>query len=247
MSSQVIAASDIGIRAVEKSGNRKLGDCSATWVAQQTCPNGENGTVRCPFLPEPGTGEESESLCYANQSFAGMTTSKLNTTDADAEELARREAEGIRRLTGKRPLRLHVVGDCSSATSARVVSKAADEYHAKAGMPVWTYTHAWQAVARENWGEVSVLASCQTVEETAEAMARGYAASMVVKYHEKDTAYPLGGGITGIPCPEQTGRAKDCRSCGLCHRADKLLAGKKVILFAAHGRKAEQVRRAVER
>jgi hypothetical protein len=72
------------------------------------------------------------------------------------------------------------------------------------GQKVWTYTHAWRAVARASWGDaVSVLASVETVRATWEAMAKAYATTVVVAAFEREGAYRIDG-VTVVPCPQQT-------------------------------------------
>lgn len=212
--------------AVEFSQNRKLGAVSATYASQSTCP------LSCPLR---GAG------CYAEAGRMGIHTRRLNDSDITAPEaVAQVEADAIDRLTGRFPLRLHVVGDAPNAECARIVSDAAARHTKKHGQPVWTYTHALD-VPREAWGSVSVLRSCERIDDVVQALKDGFGAAMVVPEFKQDTAYPIGEGLTGIPCPEMTGKAESCLSCGLCMKADKLRAGRKVILFAAHGSRTKTV------
>lgn len=214
--------------AVEKSNNDKTGPVSATWVAQNSCPSS------CPHM---GAG------CYAETGKAGFTTSRVNRAAGDHPELtpaeiAQIEAAGIDTLTGKRDLRLHVVGDARTDKAAQILAAAADRYiargHAKGKtVRVWTYTHA-RDTKRASWGRISVLRSCETLHHVKAAHAAGYAAAIVIPEHVHDTAFK-NGGFTFIPCPQQTGRAANCQACGLCMQDTKLHAAKRVIVFAAHG------------
>ena len=211
----------LGVTAVEKSKNEKIGITSATYVSQQSCPSS------CRLRTKG---------CYANYHLVGLTTRRLNeqAADLDAVTLAENEASAIRSLTGKRPLRLHVVGDCSTDAAARIVSNAADEYRAKDNAPVWAYTHAWRDVARESWNGVSVLASCESVAEVKEAMAKGYGTAMVVAEHSGHAAKAVDG-IKMLPCPSQTGKSESCVTCKLCFDADRLRETSTVICFEVHG------------
>lgn len=216
-----------GVSVVEISQNSKVGQVSATYAAQQSCPK---------------SCQLRNSGCYAESGMVGMQTRRLNRANRSAGELARAEAKGIRSLTGRFPLRLHVVGDCKTDYSATTVSSAADEHRAKFGNSVWTYTHAWRDVQRSSWGNVSVLASCETVQETVEAMQKGYAAALVLPKHKQPTAWwePTSSShVTVIPCPEQTGKATSCEECRLCWNGGRLRAGRLVIGFAAHAGKAK--------
>lgn len=215
------------VRVIEDSQNRKLGRVSATYMSQSTCP------TSCPFF---------EKGCYANGGRMGIHTRRLNDSPiTDIIQIAQMEADGIRKLSGYRPLRLSVVGDHKTNESASLVADAALEYTGKHGQPVYTYTHAWREVKRSSWGVINVLASCENVQDVRQAIDDGYAAAMVVTEFEKDTAYKIADDLTGIPCPEMTGKAETCEQCGLCMKADKLRAGRKVILFAAHGNRTKMV------
>lgn len=211
------------VKAVEVSGNSKIGKVSATYAAQQTCPDS------CPLK---GSG------CYAEGGMVGMHTRKLNSSaeasGASVDELAMLEAMAIAGLTGTLPLRIHVVGDATTDTAAKLLSDAATFYSNKHGQKVWSYTHAWRDVSRKSWQNVSVFASCESTVDAQKAMSLGYAAAVVVESH-KDTKAYLENGVKLVPCPQQTGRAKDCVSCGLCMRAPQMLAAGSVIAFAVHG------------
>jgi hypothetical protein len=212
----------------EKSENSKIGAVSATYAAQQTCPS------TCPLK---GSG------CYAESGVIAFHTKRLNRSveanSATLEELAEMEETGIRKLSGKYPLRLHVVGDATTNKAATILGLAAGEHTAKYGKPVWSYTHAWRSVSRSSWGNVSILASCETVSDTKLAMAKGYAAAVVVDAHQSDKAYTVDG-VRLIPCPQQTGRAENCVKCGLCMKANVLKAAGSVIAFEVHGQQVKK-------
>ena len=219
--------------ATEKSKNGKLsvtGNVSATSAAQESCPK------TCPFY---------KNGCYAEDGPQGaFVTSKLNkaaaAAAASALDVAIAEAAAIDKLSGKRALRLHVVGDCATDETAEIVSAAAARHRAKAGRPVWTYTHAHVDVKRESWGNVSVLASCEKTSELAAARARGYATAVVVSEFKTDKLY-VDGGEKILPCPEMTGRAASCEDCRLCWDDARLRAAGITIAFKAHGAKKAKV------
>lgn len=216
-------------KAVEQTSNRKVGAVSVTMAAQTSCPS------TCAFY---------RSGCYAESGPQGICTARLNKAGAGAtpETVAQDEAAAIRGLSGRLPLRLHVVGDCATEAAARIVAEAAADHTAKAGQIVWTYTHAWRTVPRAAWGAVSVLASCETAADVAEAHARGYAAAIVTPATGQAKAWRTPQGDTMVPCPQQTGRAADCAACRLCWRDGANLAARRVVVFEAHGsgrRKAE--------
>src|SRR5215510_10150128 len=163
--------------AVETTDNAKLGPISATYASQASCPRS------CPWY---GNG------CYAERGMVAWQTRRLNRSAVrGAMRIAQAEARAIDVLTGDRLLRLHVVGDARTDAAARELGAAAERYSRRGNAPrrgrkVWTYTHAWRTVARQSWGEaVSVLASVETVREAREAMAKGYAAAVVVSAFER--------------------------------------------------------------
>lgn len=219
--------------AVERSGNRKLGDAAATYVAQASCPQS------CAFL---GAG------CYAEGGRMALHTRLLNQSPVtNPAALAVLEASAIGTLSGRRPLRLHVVGDAQNALAAATLADAASKYRSKQGtrrQPVWTYTHAWRDIARRAWRSISVLASCETLSDVRRAMRKGYAAALVVAEHPADGRAYRVGNITLIPCPEQT-RGRTCTECRLCFNDTALRKRRAVITFAAHGQKSRTVREKV--
>lgn len=210
--------------AKNPSGNAKLGDAATTHAAQASCPDS------CVFKDGGG--------CYAETGRQGMfITRRLNEAAAGASalEVALAEADAIDDLdvVPGRPMRLHTVGDCPTDETARVVSLAAERYVDRGGGPVWTYTHAWRDVARESWGRVSVLASCETAADVAEAKARGYATSMVVAEFPRSSRYTVDG-ISVVPCPAMT-RDVACSDCRLCFRDDRRAETDVTIGFEIHG------------
>jgi hypothetical protein len=180
-------------------------------------------------------------MCYAKFGYVGIVTSRLDKAgmkcDASALEVAKAEALAIDALTSGLPLRLHVVGDCRTNATAKIVAKAAVNYSKrKKNAPVWTYTHAHREVSRESWGAVSVLASCESLHDAKEAMGRGYAAAVVTgPHHANGKAYKdAATGLRVIPCPSQVGDTT-CADCKLCWNDKNLLTTKSVIGFEAHG------------
>jgi hypothetical protein len=222
-------------KVVEVSHNTKLGPVAATSVSQVTCPQ------ECPWYDDGKWG----SPCYANNNFIGLHTKKLNQGKGDYLDAAREEAELIMSLSGERPLRLHIVGDCKNGIAAEIVAKAVDRYRAKHAQPCWTYTRAWEQTPRECWGAVSVLASCETPRQVRKAVRKGYATAIVVSEFQRPTAY-MTGGIKIVPCPQETGRVPSCTACQLCWKDDLLRKAKISIGFQAHGFQAGKVRQILQ-
>ncbi len=228
-----------GASAVAQSKNSKVVDwkkgqkVAATYVSFLTCP------PTCPFWDG----------CYAKKGKVGMYMKKLEASAGSASivELAQREAAAVDELKGIYPLRGHVAGDCTTDETAQIVSASYDRYTAKHGQPVWAYTHAWRTVDRASWGGTSVLASCETLADAKLAMDKGYAVAVVTAKHPSDgkAHRDAATGIKAIPCPAQTRKDVTCASCGLCLKADRLLADNAAIEFEAHGPGAKAVRSAL--
>ena len=214
------------VTAVELSKNAKTGPVSATYASQKTCPQD------CVLL---------ESGCYAEHGRVNITRKRLNSESAgsSAIDIAHEEADAIDRLSGGRDLRLHVVGDCSSDESARVVSGAAERFMARGKNKAWTYTHGWRDVGRESWGSVSVLASCHDKRGVESAMDRGYATCLTVETMPTKACRDEKG-VTFIPCLEQSKGTK-CADCRLCFNDRTLKTKRLVVLFALHGQRKKAI------
>lgn len=214
------------VTAVEISDNAKLGKISATMASQVICPKS------CPLY---------NNGCYAQSGRANLTTSRLNSSEIKFPlAVMKIHAEKIRQLSGRRMLRLNVVGDCDFDEGAKILAQAAKEHTEKYGMPVFTYTHGHET-KRESWGGISVLRSCETFGQVKKAHEDGFAAAMVVDTHDSPNAVKHEE-FTIIPCPQQTGKAANCASCKLCTQGDKLHAKKAVIAFAIHGTRAKRAK-----
>ncbi|WP_295454354.1 hypothetical protein [uncultured Thiodictyon sp.] len=207
--------------AVENSNNKKLGGMSTTYASLQTCPKD------CPFL-------KSKS-CYAMMGPCAVTKDRIGAKRANSKlSIAKQEARAIDTLSGRWPLRIHTIGDCSTAAAARTVAKAAKRFMAKHNEAAYTYTHAWRTVPRSAWGKVSVLASCETVTEVRAAKAKGYAATLVLEKFASDSVHFVNG-VRVMPCLKQTGRSRSCLDCGLCMKEASLKKAGLTIGFKVHG------------
>lgn len=216
---------------------------SSTYVSiDKTCPD------TCAFK---GNG------CMAESGFTRVLGRRLDVgaIGLSGEDVARQEAAAIDQafhgkripgdgLGGRRDLRLHVGGDVASAEAARILAQAAARWLARGGGTVWTFTHRWRDVPREAWGCISVLASVETIAQSAEAFALGYAPALVVpEFPNGQKAWRPAPWLKAVPCPAETGK-RTCVECRLC--LDRPLHEMGVaIAFAAHGHGAEQVQRAL--
>ena len=229
-----------GALYVSDSGNTKLmgsKKVDATYVSiKASCPK------TCPLMGEG---------CYAQLSYVGMTSHRLDeeAQGLSALDAARAEAQVIdsaykgRTIPPNRDMRLHVAGDSRTRAAAKLVNSAVGRWKKRGCGDCWSYTHAWKNVPREDWANVSILASVSTAQEAALAKKQGYAPAIVVDQHASDKAYQLDGSdIKWIPCPAQT-KGVGCSDCRLCFNANRLVENNFGIAFAAHGVKRESVKR----
>ncbi len=226
--------------AVEKSGNKKTGYTSATYAPIASCP------MDCAL---------KDNGCYAQ---AGPCAIHVNRLDKKAVnktplQIARIESKAIDKLSGIRPLRLHVSGDCRTTKAALELAMAADRYKAKYGSSVWTYTHAWQKIPRAAWGSISVLASCETLIDSLQAMEKGYASALIVSDFD-ECKIPIAQidklgfliEVTMKPCPAQIKENVTCNGCRICWDDTRLLKTKTIVCFLPHGAKAKTVKELIK-
>lgn len=229
------------VLVVERSGDRKLThnrNISATWAAQHTCHSD------CPL---------QQNGCYAELHRAGLHTHRLNRRAAQLRvslkqlrlRLALEEALGIFKLTGKRKLRVHVVGDCATAQTAGIVGKAMVAHEQKHGKPAWTYTHSWRRFGPKAWRGARVLASCESPQQARDAMARGYAVALIVRPHPTHKVYQYDG-LNVVPCPAQMSDVVTCEDCTLCQNPKMLLNRNLVIGFEPHGAASKRITKLLE-
>lgn len=225
---------------VSDSGNTKImgsKKVDATYVSiKASCPKD------CPFMSEG---------CYAQLSYVGITTARLDE-EADGFsplQAARSEAAAIDNsykggeVPAGRDLRLHVAGDSRTIAGTRLINNAIKRWKKRGGGDVWSYTHAWKNVSRQDWDQVSILASISNVDEVLAVREQGYAPAIVVPEHPSEKAYQLeGSDVKWIPCPAQT-RGVGCSDCRLCFNADRLYNDNMGIAFAAHGAKKNSMKR----
>ena len=212
------------------SSNTKTGPVAATYASiEVTCP------PRC-ALKKVGS-------CYAQLGRVGLHGRRLDQADRELTPLgaARAEAALLDAVVTPlgRPIRLHVSGDCRTPAAARALAHAVRRWEGRVGGRAWSYTHAWRAVKRSDWGRVSVLGSIERPRDARKVMERGYAPALVVQTHPSKRAYRAHG-VEWIPCPEQT-VGVTCAQCRLCWNGDALRKREQGVAFAAHGPRRKRV------
>ena len=195
-----------------RSWANKLGRCAATYCPYQTCPD------TCPLKPTIAPdGSFKQDWCYASCGTVGVNHMGHITKAAVAVPLntiAKEESDGVARLRGDKPCRLHVGGETANTAHAELLAGAAEVYTSKHGQPVFTYTHNWKTIPRAAFGSISVLASCEYPEQVAEANTLGYAAALLIpELPESGKAFSYGG-VKVLPCPAAVDETVHCDNCG---------------------------------
>lgn len=232
-----------GVTYVVDSGNSKIigsKKADATYVSiKSSCPNS------CAL---------KESGCYAQLGNTGMQVKRLDdqAIGMSALDLARAEAKAIDNsykggpVPAGRDMRLHVSGESRTVTGSRIINKAIGRWKQRGGGNCWSYTHAWKNVSREEWSNVSMLASIDSIADVKAARKQGYAPAMVVSEFDSPKTFKVNGCDTKwIPCPAQT-KEVGCTDCKLCFNANRLYEGNFGIAFAAHGIKKNTIKRRLE-
>lgn len=210
---------------VKKSQNSKTGDCDAVYVTTNSC------SKSCP-LKNKG--------CYAENSYVGIIVNRLNKSSKNltATQIARLESKAIVSAytdQPKRNLRLHVSGDCKTIEGVKLINNAVKKWKNNSDKIAFSYTHSWDKIFRDQWSNVSMLASIDNVEQATAARENGYACALIVDKHSSNKAYKIeGSDITWLPCPAQT-KDKNCMECKICLDADKLFKNNMGVTFESHG------------
>ena len=207
------------IATSRESGNAKTGPVATTSVSQASCP------TSCPFF---------HAGCYAETvGMQPFTTRRLNSNPTKrADTLARLEADAIDKLPADRKLRVHVVGDCRTATAAGIVGEAMVRYERRGGHAAWTYTHAWATVPRSAWAGARVYASVHTAAEVRQARRQGYTGIAIASTarHPGRKVYRVAG-VAAVPCPAQHDKRIQCVDCRICQEPDRMGARGLAVVF----------------
>jgi hypothetical protein len=237
--------------------NRKLGHVITTIAPRQSCPDS------CRFKKNGCYPDHDNTRTHWDRVTAqaeGMTPEQIAQAEVDLLLKSKRRTSDVR---------LHIAGDTKTPEAARILAAGATAYMNRARQSlahppenrrgrlprrgtrppaVWTYTHAWREVHRDDWGpDISVLASCETVADVLAAEARGYVAALVMETFPSKQPFQLEG-LKVVPCPYQTRKVK-CDHCRLCLNDQRTLKRAGITIgFALHGmgtKKAKEVLRRI--
>lgn len=195
--------------------NKKTGPITATSRTQDSCPNA------CPFK---GSG------CYAEYGPGGgvfRQTEKLGRDD---------ELTVINEMVARVPVgdgvRWNVSGDLTLSdgeTLDRDYVEAIDAFHSTRP-DTWPilYSHAWRGQVMP-FERVNANASCETLDEVAQARALGWQTVMTVP-----TTDDIPEGREFVRCPAEyrtvNGKPVNCSTCKLCSKARST-----TVVFTVHG------------
>lgn len=196
--------------------NRKVGNAWTTYVARNTCPES------CPLR---------NNGCYCESGNTRLHWLKLVNMSLD--EIGFEEAQKISLLPKDDPIRLHVGGDVGNELHARLLSAVA----ATRFGPVWTYTHRWREIKRNAWPDVSVLASCERLEDVEQAQALGYMPALLTA--EPNVVAAIGGHRVCRCQPP-------CSKCRFCWQWTGGLTPRGVLVLPAHGARKRTAARTAE-
>lgn len=180
-------------------------------------------------------------LTMAGLDRAALGLVALDVTLAEAAAIDALCPRGVPQdgAKGGRDLRLHVGGEVSCTKGARALAAAVERWLGRGGGAAWSFTHRWRTIPREAWGRISVLASCESMDDVTAATARRYACAVVVPRFPNGQR-PFGfAGRRAIPCLNEAGTGLTCAQCRICLKDHAVLERGDLIAFAAHGRDDE--------
>jgi len=208
---------------VKVSENAKTGKVSATYRPETSCPN------TCPLF---GQG------CYAENHIGGSASLKQRADTYGKDSLDAVYALAVSIPKGG-TLRLNVSGDFLGEDGRldRDYAAACNSLAiTRPDVTIIAYTHAWRKLSPKDF-DFTVNASCDTPADVADAIAAGWATSVVEPGHIFDGQTI--GGRRVITCPNVT-RGVQCIDCKLCSRPTRA-----TIAFPVHGARKGAAGRAV--
>lgn len=221
------------VNLISLKGNSKLG----TSVVTTTLPIKATCATDCLHHPD------REGTCYAYNGPMLWHQRRMESAIDPSWDIGGMEANQLASNAPAGALtRLHVAGEWLDAAHVKRVLKVVKAKSLKA----WSYTHKWRKFKATSFRGLSILASCDSLPDAVQAWIKGYAPALVVPKFESVQAYDLkyangsDSGMRGIPCPAQT-KQRTCEECKLCLKTEWLHATQQVILFEAHGSRANKL------
>lgn len=229
-----------GVKYVVNSFNKKI------MGSQKVDATYASVTGTCPI-----TCELRNNGCYSQLGPLGIHVNKLDkeVDNLSVLQIARAEAKAIDEsyngglVPSGRCMRLHVTGDSRTIAGTRLINKAIGRWKNRGGGKVWAYTHCWDHITRDQWSNVEMLASVDSIDQIEYARQNGYAPAIVVSEHLSDKVYVIeGSNVKWIPCPAQV-KEIGCTDCKICMNVDRLYKTNMGVAFSAHGVKKNQIKK----
>ncbi|MCI0560895.1 MAG: hypothetical protein MN733_20615 [Nitrososphaera sp.] len=158
-----------------------------------------------------------EKRCYAwNGAMMKGFSAVLRTNARDPERYDYRNAIFSRNRKAK-AIRFGAIGDPARADRVQLL-KAVDLARSE-GLSVIGYTHHWRNEPITGMLKRTLMASCNMLSETPEAIARGWKPAVVIPWDHKGNTFDMPDGGKGLVCPAQTKHVtcNDCRMCDPNH------------------------------
>jgi hypothetical protein len=211
-------------------GNDKLGA-----VLTESRETGPTCPMTCPLY--------QNETCYSKKLGVFRSNIMEGMREREAAHMADREAWIASRIkawrketAAGRPVRFLVHGDLIEPGKDTLDWTWISDVLAAAGQVPgfrgWSYTHTWRvdgaALARDQFKAAGITfwASCHSESEASEARAAGWNVALISEERKAGytgaharTAAAMGTDRPAIVCPEQTGRKRDCETCGFCFQA----------------------------
>jgi hypothetical protein len=173
--------------------------------------------------------------CYAQFNWAGKFQRESGYSPDDGQALiAFFTGEGPVRVPWKGLVRHHVAGDVliNDEIDWNYVKSMNTAHEHRPDVTGFTYTHGWRRMCPSDFyaRNLTVNASCDTVQDVLTARAAGWPTVMTVPDDETRKRWNEDG-VDFLVCPQQTDPRITCALCKLCTKKDR----KWTIVFKAHG------------
>lgn len=206
-------------------------------ATEPTCPN------HCPWKKKGCSARANSHKQHALEAAAhGWTADQIMREE---DRLIRETLPpGMEEYPGLWDFRGHEAGDFINAEHARLLAGTTEWMLGLGVRAVWFYTRRWMEIAREDFGEIQILASVVNANEMNEAHALGFRPAILRPFFPGRRLFKVNGSdLRLLPCPAEVGTAT-CSTCRRCF--DPELPDDIAISFAPHGRDRGYVRGALD-
>lgn len=137
-------------------------------------------------------------------------------------------------------IRIGALGD--PARADRVSLLTAVDFARREGLSVVGYTHHWRSEPRTGMLRKTLMASCNNLGETSEAIKLGWRPTVLLQWNHEGNTFKLPSGGKGVVCPAQTKENVTCNDCRMCDPNHPVWEAGKIqaIGFVDHSPKARK-------